>query len=302
MVKQFSRVLAAVDFSKPSRRAFEHALALSARHGAELVLVHAIPLDQPVGWHSRDRLALAERFGARAAQANVAVEQRVQQGDPAEIVLLHARSLRPDVIVAGTHQRRGIDRLRVRSVAERIATRAPVPVLLVPPGQPTGTTGAFRQVVVAVDFGASSPRAIEQALVLAAGPDQRITLVHAVPGFSAGVPPHLYRFGAVEYQDRLVRDARRRLQLAVPLERRSRAPIHTRVLVGEVTTQLGRVVADLGADLLVVGIPSRGAVSRALFGTTAARLLRMSPVPVLAVPEAATSMLGAERSAVQLAA
>ena len=35
IVKRFSRILAAVDFSKPARGAFEYALALSQRHGAE---------------------------------------------------------------------------------------------------------------------------------------------------------------------------------------------------------------------------------------------------------------------------
>ena len=45
-MKQFSRVLAAVDFSKPARGAFEYALALSKQHGAELAVVQAVPLNQ----------------------------------------------------------------------------------------------------------------------------------------------------------------------------------------------------------------------------------------------------------------
>ena len=42
-MNQVSRVLAAVDFSKPARGAFEYALALSKHHRAELVVVHAVP-------------------------------------------------------------------------------------------------------------------------------------------------------------------------------------------------------------------------------------------------------------------
>ena len=105
-----------------------------------------------------------------------------------------------------------------------------------------------------------------------------------VPGFTSGVPPHLFRYGLAEYQARLLRDARRRLQLAVQVKRPTPATIETRVLLGDTTTEIARVVESIGADLLVVGVPKRGIVSRALFGTTAARVLRKIGVPMLAVP------------------
>jgi nucleotide-binding universal stress UspA family protein len=54
-----------------------------------------------------------------------------------------------------------------------------------------------------------------------------------------------------------------------------------------VPTEIGQAVPRIGADLLVVGHSSRGAVSRALFGTTGARLVRRLRVPMLVVPEAA---------------
>ena len=112
----------------------------------------------------------------------------------------------------------------------------------------------------------------------------RITLLHVVPGFSSGVPPHLYRYGIADYQDQLMRDARRRMQLAVPVKRHTPAAIHARVLLGDTTTEISRVVDSIDADLLVVGVPKRGVVSRALFGTTAARLLRAEPRPHVGSP------------------
>ena len=189
-MKHFSRVLAAVDFSKPARRAFEYALALSKQHRAELVVIQAVPLDQAFGWHARDRHTLIAELRRRAEQSNVEFTDRVQTGDPAEIILLHARSLRPDVIVLGTHQRRGIDRLRLGSVAERVVAKATVPVLLVPRRQEAGTIKPFNHVAVAIDFGPGTNRAIEQALALASDPADRVTLLHAVPRSSSRVPRH----------------------------------------------------------------------------------------------------------------
>ena len=301
-MQQFSRVLAAVDFSKPARRAFEYALALSQRHGAEVVVVQAVPLNQALSWHARERFALTAKLRRRADLANLEFMDRVQQGDPATIILSDAGSLHPDVIILGTHQRTGIDRFANGSVAERVAAKSSVPVLVIPYSRRPAAVEPFSHLAVAVDFSASANGAIEQALALASDPADRITLLHVVPGFSSGVPPHLYRYGIAEYQDELLRDARRRLQLAVPVKRSTPAAIHTRILLGDTTTEISRVVESIGADLLVVGVPKRGVISRAVFGTTAARLLRLSRVPILAVPEVRSASAHQETASLQLAA
>jgi nucleotide-binding universal stress UspA family protein len=301
-VQQFSRVLAAVDFSTPARGAFEYALALSQRHGADLVVVQAVPLNQELRWHARERFALTAKLRRRADLANVRLTDRVQQGDPAKIILSQAGSLHPDVVVLGTHQRSGLDRFANGSVAERVAAKSSVPVLVVPYRRRTVAVEPFSHLAVAVDFSAASHRAIEQALALARRPTDRVTLLHVVPGFSSGVPPHLYRYGFAEYQDQLLRDGRRRLQQAVPMKRHTPATVHARVLLGDAATEISRVVESIGADLLVVGVPTRSLAARALFGSTAARVLRASRVPVLAVPEATTVSAGLETVPLQLAA
>ena len=104
-MQQFSRVLAAVDFSKPARGAFEYAPALSQRHGAELIVVQTVPPNQELSWHASQRRALMARLRRKADEANVEFMDRVQQGDPAKIILSHVSSLHPGVVVVGTHQR-----------------------------------------------------------------------------------------------------------------------------------------------------------------------------------------------------
>ena len=127
-----SRVLAAVDFSQPSQGAFEYALALTKHHRAELVVVHAVPPEHPFDRHATERLALTAKLRQRAEQAGVAFSLKVQYGDPAEVILSHARTLRTEVIVVGTHQRSRLGRLLVGSVAERVAAKATVPCLTGP--------------------------------------------------------------------------------------------------------------------------------------------------------------------------
>ena len=142
---------------------------------------------------------MTAKLRRKADQANVEFKDRVQQGDPAEIILLHARSLRPDVIVVGTHQRSGIDRFAcgVRRRACRGQGNRTCPTGPVAPAyghdpavQPCGCRSRFQR-----EF---ETDAVEQALALASDPGDRITLLHVVPGFSSGVPPHLYRYGIAE--------------------------------------------------------------------------------------------------------
>ena len=102
------RVLAAVDFSEPARAAFDHALALSRLHDAELTVVHAVPTDRPFRWHARERIALIGSLRDAAQTAGVRFKVSVQHGDPAGVILLHASARRADLIVLGTQRAIGL--------------------------------------------------------------------------------------------------------------------------------------------------------------------------------------------------
>ena len=288
-----SRILAAIDFSKPARAAFDQALALSRRYGAELTVVHAVPATQSFQSRARARLALSAKLRRRAESAGVRLHVSVQHGDPAGVILLHARALDPDLIVLGTHQRTGLDRLRAGSVAERVAVKATRPILIVPVRGDAAVSPAFRHIAVAVDFSEASERAVHWGLALASDPGDRVTLVHVVPGFSGDEPPRgLYRYGIVEYQRGLVTDARRRLLQAVPFDLERAGKVHARIVTGEPATEVTRVANEIEADLVVAGVPRRNALTRGLFGVTAARLLRVVQAPMLAVPDRSGPMVG----------
>jgi len=83
---------------------------------------------------SREESALARlRKVSRSVLADVKCELMVQLGDPAEAILGAQKSLRPDLIVMGTHGRKGLRRLVLGSVAERVVREASCPVLTVKP-------------------------------------------------------------------------------------------------------------------------------------------------------------------------
>jgi nucleotide-binding universal stress UspA family protein len=158
-------------------------------------------------------------------------------------------------------------------------------------------------VAVAVDFGTGRQGASEHALAMASDAADRITLLHVVAPSSSVVPAHLIGYGIEQSQDPVVRDAERRLnELVLRVERRPPATIHTRVLLGDTTTEISRAADSIGADVLIVGVPKRGILSRVLFGTTASHLLRAIRIALLAVPDVATTGARQEDSSQQLAA
>jgi nucleotide-binding universal stress UspA family protein len=302
-VNQISRILCAVDVSAPAQAAFQQALALCRARDAELTVVHAAPKHYSFGWQAPERLAMLAAFRQAAKDVGVRFKISVQHGDPAGVILLHARARRSHLIVIGTHRRTGLTRLRVGSIAETVTLRATCPVLIVPaslnhcaPGTP------FRRILCAVDFSPASTAALDVAVSLATENNGDVTLVHVEKGISpADLSRYSYRVRVPEPEALMAQDAWRRLQDATPAELRGSGRIHVRVATGDPSTEIVRTAADVNADLIVVGVTSRGPIGRRVFGATATRVMRAAGRLVLAVPEATHRSIGSRSDAAPLA-
>lgn len=137
----FKRILAATDFGDASRRAIELATALAGECGADLTLLHVcevhgysqtgpIPYDllTPVAEQAQARLD--ELLGA-VRETCPRARSRVKVGVAWEQILAVAAELRADLVVMGTHGRRGLSHALVGSVAEHVVRLSPVAVLTV---------------------------------------------------------------------------------------------------------------------------------------------------------------------------
>jgi len=144
----YKRILVPVDGSKTSRLGLDEALKLVKGRAAALQLVHVVdiyhlammPADG--GGYAGDLIAIQEKAGrrllrsaeARARSRGVkaqAVLLESTTGPAADAIVRQARKWRADLIVLGTHGRRGMRRVLMGSDAEQVIREAPVPVLLV---------------------------------------------------------------------------------------------------------------------------------------------------------------------------
>ena len=136
------RILVPVDFSDCSLDALEYASVVAQQAKASLMLLHVLEpvsygLDFTLG-HSRTREQVRETWTKRLEELaaslrvrQVPVESQLRGGLPADSILDSARTLPCDLIVMGTHGRRGISHAFSGSVAEAVLRKALCPVLTV---------------------------------------------------------------------------------------------------------------------------------------------------------------------------
>jgi nucleotide-binding universal stress UspA family protein len=136
-------ILVAVDFSETSDRAVEAAVELAQRFDGRITILHAyeIPaLGFPDGVlvASSEVVARISSAGQTALQAlaerhhgKIPIETKLKTGVAYETVNEVAEEMNADVIVIGTHGRRGIARALLGSVAENVIRTATRPVLVI---------------------------------------------------------------------------------------------------------------------------------------------------------------------------
>lgn len=223
-----------------------------------------------------------ENIQRTAAAEDVRLRVRIQHGDPAGVIVLHARTRPFDLVVLGTHQRRGLLRFREGSVAEDVARRVASPTLIVPVKSDEGrrADGPFRSLVCASDFSDAANAAVAQAYRLARQWDARLMLVHVAETVS---PRYAYHFLVPEYAGLVAQDAGARLQEAIPIADRQSGLVRTRVVSGRPATEICRIAKEVDADLIVLGLTGRNALARRLVHSTTTRVIREAPCAVLTV-------------------
>ena len=143
---KLQKIVCALDLSEHSRQVAEYATMLAKMSGASIVAVYAAPtLTQYTGFHvppnTIDSFVGEIVSGAEKAMADfvaehfpdVQVKAEVVVGYAAEEILSLADNEDADLIVMGTHGRKGIDRILFGSVAEKVVKNSSRPVLTIRP-------------------------------------------------------------------------------------------------------------------------------------------------------------------------
>ena len=288
-------ILCPIDFSEFSVRAYRHALSLAEHYQAKLVAQHVVELWRhpsasfaaSAGLYEEFEQALREsgskqlqEFVKNHTHDEIQPELVVQQGIAPDSILTFAQAQKTDVIVMGTHGRRGFDRLMLGSVTDRVMRRAPCPVLAVgkqsldsmAPDEERHHPRHLSRILFCTDFSENSERALNYAISATAEYDAELTLLHVLEGVSSPVKAEEAMAAAGERLDKLI-----------PREGRKTLKIKTAVRIGKPYWQIIQLALEAQIDLVTMGVHGRGELDLAVFGSTTYRVMQLGSCPVLAV-------------------
>ena len=299
---EFKRIICAVDLTESSVRALAHAAALARWYDAHLTVLHVVPTFEPIPVRGdigaplsivtplpRERVLEEMRRSLKLATLSPHASPVAESGDPHTAIIDHAVSERADLIVLGTHGRRGFKRLLLGSVTEAVMSDAPCPVLTVPPHAPAGLQEAvtFKRILCPIDFSPSALQALGFALDLARQADGLVTLVHAIEWLPEHEPRASVPFNVAEYRRYMLEDTQAQLRALVADESRTWVEVDDVVVFGRAYREVLREAETRSADLIVMGAQGRGGIDLALFGSTTQQVVRGAMCPVLTVRGAA---------------
>jgi nucleotide-binding universal stress UspA family protein len=138
----FTRIIVPTDFAEPADRALDVAISLASQFDGNITLFHASGLPHANGsyadglnWPANEMMKEDKRWldalVVKAKERYVLIDGAVTAGEPWLAILALAKAQHADLIVMGTHGRKGLSRVFLGSVAEKVVRLSPIPVLTV---------------------------------------------------------------------------------------------------------------------------------------------------------------------------
>ncbi|ELY44592.1 universal stress protein [Natronorubrum sulfidifaciens] len=288
----FTTILVPTDGSAGAEATIDHALELGQTYEATIHSLYVVETGEtPAGIADDDREELyapSERQGREAtiritdqAEAHDLMAAReVREGVPHRTILEYADEQGVDMIVMGTHGRTGVDRARLGSTTERVVALSDVPVLSVrmtDDGDDTPEAGGpYERIVIPTDGSDAAERAAENALEIAEKYDASVHAVYVIDTTTYDLEDAprsiigLLKTGGQNATEAVAEMADERGLEATTAVRR-----------GVPADELLEYVSAADADLVAMGTRGRAVGSGRLLGSTTARVVRRSPIPVL---------------------
>jgi nucleotide-binding universal stress UspA family protein len=295
------------DFSPLSEAAAARAAMLARVDGASVHVVHAVgmplfvnPYEYAVPadlWENLRKAAQERLEQTRKAIEATGVSNVTALAsdsiDPIAAISHAVRTYRADLVVMGTHGRRGLQHAFLGSVTEHALRTLDVPILTVKEDAETAAK-PIAKIVLAVDFSPHSDRAVEVAGALAGRLSASVQVIHALD-LPIEFNPYLSTAG-VELERKLEAHASEGLEQIRHRLEPHRIRVETSFRRGHPDVVIADVARRSGCQLIVMGTRGRTGLSHVLLGSVAERTMRTAPCSVLCVrsPEDGARTIRAE--------
>jgi nucleotide-binding universal stress UspA family protein len=303
MTLNIDTILFPTDFSDVAEGAFAHAAHLALQHNATIHVFNVVGSEADDSPNPMDFLSVdpAEEDAVQHVEVQTVTQERgtvpiiyaqTDSDSPADAIVDRTDEYAIDLVVMGTHGRRGMDRLLSGSVSEEVVRRAPCPVFTVLPRDESGTGPQINRVLAPVDLSDQSELVLNHAVALAESYAAPLDLLHVV---EEAAYPNVYGLDPLtpalpNVQDR-AREALETLASNVDLRT---DPVNVHVLTGNAARDIVEFAEENAADLIVMATHGRTGLDRFLIGSVAEKVVRRAPCPVFTLKSFGKSLLPSE--------
>jgi len=210
---------------------------------------------------------------------------------PGTVILNYADQEDVDLIVMGTHGRRGLGHLFLGSVAEEIVRRARCPVLTVREQKEPQKIEALEHILVPLDFSEHSRNALAYAKNIAAAYAARLHLLHVVEG---SIHPYFYSLGKSSILDLYPEVEPRSRQELEKMFREVEGPeveMELHVIAGRANSDILKFAEKKASDLIVIATHGLTGIEHFFIGSTTQKVVRRALCPVFTVKSFGKSLL-----------
>ena len=284
-MQKIERILVGFDFSPCSTLALQYGIDLAASVRAELdILFVEVLHGEAFNAASREKLEqLVEQQLRLRGHADVRVKKDVDRYfAAAPAIIERAAQTDADLIIVGTHGRRGLRALMLGSVAQEIVRHADIPVLTVRcKGQRESMAKGIGSILVPFDFSVHSRKALADAVEIAAIFDSSVRVLHVVedrfhPAFYGPFFQSIYDLDP-DIEDKTIAH----LEQEIAPFRREGVEIITEAVRGYPGTEIPEYADRHEIDLIVMSTHGLTGLELLTLGSVAARTVSLANCPVL---------------------
>ena len=297
-------ILFPTDFSGCATQALPYALYFAAKYNATLHMLHGVVLHGVDPDTPDNRIhSVQEVFKKLKANADVQMTTHIEEHDvedldivqvqdraisATELILEYSDEHAIDMIVMGTHGRRGLGHALLGSVAEEVVRSAPCPVLTIREQKQPKPLEKLDRILVPFDYSEHAKTALEYAKEIAALYDARLELLYV---FEEIIYPRFYDIGST-LNDYISKDARRAMESAYKETKGPDSDYSIHILGSrQVAHEVLNFIDDNDIDLVVIATHGMSGIERFLLGSVAEKVVRRSQCPVFTVKPFGKSLI-----------
>jgi len=296
---KLKNILFPTDFSRCADQALTHAVYLAEKYQAALHLLHVVTLfkDQP-GVLSDELVETEEMVRKLEEKAEIELNTvaNTHGNDEMEIIVKQKRAIsvapaileyssknRIDLIVMGTHGRRGIEHLLLGSAAEEVVRLADCPVFTIRESKEIKPIKLFERILVPIDFSDHSKKALAYAKEIADSYDANLQLLHVIedtihPAYSLSGKSSIF-----DLVPGIEEDSRRKMEEMVLEAGMAKEKTEQIVIGGQAANDIIEFAKDNTSDLVVIATHGLSGIEHLLLGSVTEKVVRMAPCPVFTV-------------------